>query len=107
VAVEFCQQGAAQGDEDHRDDDDGEDGVGGEQDEINGANPALALEDSVADTVVVEEIGDEENGGDGECGNHEALVDLDLAVADGGVAAGQKNAASAVEDGVKCCVRDH
>ncbi len=44
VLVEFFEPGAAEGYEDHGDDDYGEDGVRDEDCEIDGADPALALE---------------------------------------------------------------
>ena len=101
VFIEFFEEGAAERDEDERDDDDGEDGVGDEQGEVDRADQTLALEGDMAHAVVVDEIGDEEGAGDEERGEHELFVELDFAVADGGVATGEENGASAVEGGVE------
>ena len=99
--IEFFEEGAAESDEDQRDDNDGEDGVGEEQGEVDRANQTLSLEGDVADAVVVDEIGNEEGAGDGERGEHEFFVELDFAVADGGVATGEENGAGTVEGGVE------
>ena len=78
-----------------------------EEREIDGANPALALEGDVADAVVVDEIGNEEGAGDGEGGEHQFFVEFAFAGADGGVAGGEENGAGAVERGVKGGLGEH
>ena len=107
MLIEFFEEGAAEGDEDERDDDDGEDGVGEEQGEVDRANQTLSLEGDVADAVVVDEVGDEEGAGDDERGEHEFLVELGFAVADGGVATGEENGAGTIEGGVEGGVGEH
>lgn len=81
--------------------------MGDEQGEIDRANKTLALEGDVAYAVVVDEVGDEEGAGDEEGRKHEFFVELHLAVADGGVATGEKNSAGAVEGGVEGGVGEH
>jgi len=82
--------------------------VRGEKGEVNGADPALALEvDNLVNADVVDHIGDEENTGNDEGGDHEDFVDFALAGADGGVAGGEENGAGAVESGVESGVGEH
>lgn len=108
VLVETLGPGAAEGDEDERNDDDGEDGVGDEQREVDGANPALALEvNDLVDAHVVDDVGDEEGAGDEERGDHEFLVEFTLAGADGRVAAGEEDGGGAVEGGVQSGLGKH
>ena len=107
VFVETLEEGAAQGDDNERDDDDGEDGVGNENREIDGANPALALEENdLVNAVVVDEIGGQEGAGDNKCGDHEGFVQSDFARTDGGVATSEKDGAGSVERGVESGMRE-
>ncbi len=50
----------------------------------------------MANLVVVDEVGDQENGRDGEGGDHELFVERDFVLTDGVVAEGQENGAGAV-----------
>ena len=108
MLIETPEPSAAKGDEDQRDDDDSEDRVRGEKGEVDGADPALALEvDNLVNADVVDHIGDEEDAGDDEGGDHEDFVDFALAAADGGVAGGEENGAGTVESGVESGVGEH
>ena len=108
VLVEAFGPRAAEGDEDEWHDDDGEDGVGDEQSEVDGTNPALALEeDDLMDAVMVDEIGREEDARGDEGGDHEFFMEFALAGADGGVAADEKDGGEAVEGGVYGGVGEH
>ena len=104
VSVEALEQGPAEGHDDHGDDDEGQNGVRGEQGEIDGANPTLALEGDVADAIVVDEIGNQEGARHEEGSDHEFLVKGDLAGTNGGVAGGEEDGAGTVEGGVQCGV---
>lgn len=102
VLVEAGEEGSAEGDEDERDDHDCEDGVRDEDSEIDGTDPALAVEvDHLVDADVVDEVGDEEGTGDEEGSDHEDFVEAAFARADGGVADGKENGTGAVEGGVE------
>src|SRR5271169_6372661 len=101
MLVEALEEGAAEGDDNHGDDDDGENGVRGEQCEIDGANPSLTLEGDVTDAVMVDDIGDEEGG------DHEFFVQSRLTGTNRRVASGEQNGAGAVEGGLECGVREH
>lgn len=108
VLIEAFDPRATEGDEDERNDDDGEDGVRDEQREIDRANPALALEvDYLMDADVVDNVGNEEGTGNEERGDHELLVKLHFARPYGGVAASEEDGGDAVESGVQGGVRNH
>ena len=79
-----------------------------EQSEIDGADPALALE--VYDLVnadVVGHVGNEEGTGDEEGGEHEFFVEFAFAGTDGGVAGDEEDSADAVESGVEGGLGEH
>src|ERR1700694_3926162 len=94
--VEAFEQGAAKRNKNQGNDYDGENGVRSQQDEINGADPALSMKWNVANAVVVQQIGKQENRGNRKRRNHEALVNLYFTVANGGVAAREEHAAGTV-----------
>ena len=102
VLVETLQPSAAQSDDDHGHDDNGENGVGQEQSEVDGANPTLTLEmDHLMGASVVDEIGNQEGAGNEESGDHEFLVERDFAGTNRGIAGDEEYSADAVEGGVE------
>jgi hypothetical protein len=108
MLIEFFEEGAAKGGKDERNDDDGKDGVRGEQGEVDGTDPALALEvDHFPNADVVDDVGDEERAGDEEGGEHEFLVEFAFTGTDGGVATGEEDCADAVECGIEGGLGEH
>lgn len=106
--VETREPGPAESDDDERNDDNGENGVGREDGEIDGPNPALTLEmDDLVNAHVVDQVGDQEGAGDEEGGDHECFVDVALAGTDGSVASGEENSAGTVEGGVESGLGEH
>jgi len=64
--------------------------MGEQQREIDGANPAVALERDVAHAVVINKVGNEKDRGDGEGGEHQVFfVQGAFAGADGDVTTGE------------------
>ncbi len=61
VAIELFTESAAEGHEYKRDDGDGENDMGDEDEEVDGAHPTLAGEFCGAVTVVIDEVTDQEN----------------------------------------------
>ena len=71
--------------------------MGDENSEVNRANPALALEmNHLVDAHVIDHVGNQEGARGEEGGEHEFLVDLDLAGADRCVAGSEENGAGTV-----------
>ena len=102
MLVETFEESATKGEDDEWNDGDREDGVGDEDSEIDGTDPAVALEkDYLVSAEVMDYVGHQEGAGDEEGGEHEFLVEVAFAVADGGVAGSEKDGAGAVEGGVE------
>jgi len=102
VLIEELVESAAQSDDDEWNDRDGQDGVGYEDGEIEGTDPALALEmNDLVNAHMVDHVGHQESAGDAAGGEHEEFVDVTLAGPDGGVAGGEENGARPVEDSVE------
>ncbi len=89
MLVELFHPRAPKGNEDQRDDDDRKNRVREKQDKIDRPDPALPLKRDMPNAVMVDEIGDEEDGGNGKGGEHEFFVQVTFAGADGGVARGE------------------
>jgi len=107
VKLELRAQGAADGDDDKRNDDDGENGVAQEQGEIDGADEALSLEADGADLKMVDHIGDEEGGAANESGDHAGAVNVDATPKNSQVAGEEKQRAGGVQAGVESGVGEH
>jgi len=107
MKFELTAQGAADGDDDKRNDDDGENGVAQEQREIDGADEALSLEADGADLEMVDHIGDEEGGAANESGDHAGAVNVDATPKDSQVAGEEKQRAGGVQAGVESGVGEH
>lgn len=81
VAVKLFAQSARQCDDGERKNYDGQRDVRNEQREINRTDPSLALEQNIADSDVIGDIGNQERGGNKERGQHASPVGTDAAPA--------------------------
>ena len=102
MLIETLEKRAAQCDQYEGNDHDGEYCVRGEEGEVDRTNPALALKvDYLANTNVIDDVGDQKRAGDYKGGNHQALVDLDFMEVNREVTTGEEDGADAVECGVE------
>src|SRR5258705_6267507 len=90
-------------DEDHRQADDGEKNVRRQQEpEVDEAGCGVSLgEEHVAVQDVVDDVGDEEDGGNDECAEHAVAVSDDLATTNVTKTDDEEDCAECVEDGVE------
>src|SRR5687767_4054006 len=88
------------GDKDHGNDGDGEDGVGEENGEVDGAKPLGLLEGGAPGVVVVVEVAGEKEGGGDERADHAVAVGVLASALDEDVTEGEEDGADAVEAGV-------
>ena len=100
VCGEAALEGAGEGEDGEDGDGGGEDGVGEEDGEIDGANGSGTGEADRADFEVVDEVGDEEDDADAEGGEHGVFVGFALAVADEDVAGDEQHGGEGVKRGV-------
>jgi len=101
VAQKLRAESERESDEDQGHDDDGENGMRGQNREIDGTDDSLAREANDPGVEMEIDVGDEKGGGASDGGKHAEFVGKNLAAANHEVARGGENGARAVETGVQ------
>jgi hypothetical protein len=107
MKAELCARGVPQRAEDQRQRDHREADVGDEDEEVDGANPAVTRKQSVAVEEVIGDIADQKERGKASSADHETHVREAIATADIDVTADEAESAERVEDSVRGGKREH